>query len=80
MASNQVDASSNLAGCVMRNVLCWITDWIGWLFVEIADRLFIWADYDWAYDDNGWVWYMKPYGFVADRTYDLGNWSYGLFD
>jgi len=64
----------------MKKLMCWITDWTGWFFVEVATYLMSWSDYDWAYDDNGWVWYMRPYGWVADRTYDLGNWSYGLFD
>lgn len=67
----------------MKKFLCWLTDWIGWFFVEVACYMHELSNYGWAYDQEGddeYRWFLKPYEWVANGAYWLGNFFYGCFD
>lgn len=41
------------------------------------------SNYGWAYDQEGddeYRWFLKPYEWVANGAYWLGNFFYGCFD
>lgn len=51
----------------MKYIACWITDWIGWFFIELAVLLF-------GDREEGML------VQIAEYVFDAGNWSYGLFE
>ena len=63
-----------------RKFVANVTDWFGWFFVEVADKMFWLTNGDWAWNDRGDPrWFVWPYNWIANRIYDLGNWFYGIY-
>ncbi len=50
----------------MKKAACWVTDWIGWAFVELANIVF-----------GNWDKGIR-YRF-GSLLYSIGCWFYGLF-
>ena len=59
-----------------------VTDWIGWFFVEVGDKMFWLTNGNWAWREDGENvrWFLRPYFWLAGSTYSLGHWFYGVFD
>ncbi|MCK4788096.1 MAG: hypothetical protein KAV87_30400 [Desulfobacteraceae bacterium] len=57
-----------------------ITGWTGWFFCEVAFRVYRLEEVKrlWSDESDKWVWWFRPVGWAADRSYDLGSWFYNL--
>jgi len=55
----------------MKKAACWVTDWIGWAFVELADTMFG----NFLFENENGIRYR-----LGSLLYTIGCWFYGLFD
>lgn len=64
----------------MIKILNEITDWTGWFFVEAGVRMHDLSDHNWAWDTatEEYHWYMRPWGWLANGLWSIGNYFYGL--
>lgn len=76
------DGGSNPLEHVMKKLLDEITDWVGWFFVEVSVKMHRLSNYNWAWDTakEEYHWFLRPYGWLADASYSLGNFFYALGD
>jgi len=58
-----------------------VVGWTGWFFCEVAFRIYDWSEvrgFLWSDKYDKFVWWFRPVGWVADRSYDVGSWFYNL--
>ena len=57
-----------------------VTGWTGRFFCEVAFRVFNLSEIEWLWSDkvDEFVWWFRPVGWLANRSYDIGCWFYNL--